>query len=144
MPALPPPPALDEDVDLDTACALLRVSVDDVIAEFERRQALKVAQMKTEMVLAQRAGGVRRIVRDAEHGDAHVGHMVHPVSYHYWGQRLGYECWDDPQFVREYLRDNPEARVKTTTGRTVVTVDAKPAAALPPGTILDATGRAAA
>jgi hypothetical protein len=35
------------------------------------------------------------------------------ASYHYWGNRLGYECWGDPQFKKEYLRDNPEARVKT-------------------------------
>lgn len=138
-------PELDEDVDLDTACALLGVSVDDVIAEFQRRHALKVAKMNQEMVLAQRAGGVRRIVRDSQHGDAHVGHMVHPVSYHYWGQRLGYECWDDPQFVREYLRDNPAARVKTTTDRTSILIDGKrdaaPAAA---PVILDAAGRPAA
>lgn len=37
--------------------------------------------------------------------------QVHPKFYHYWGQRLGYECWEDKQFVREFLRDNPEARV---------------------------------
>ena len=34
-------------------------------------------------------------------------------AYHYWGNRLGYECWGDKQFMNEYLRDNPEARVKT-------------------------------
>lgn len=35
------------------------------------------------------------------------------AAYHYWGNRLGYECWADKQFKKEYLRDNPEARVKT-------------------------------
>ena len=35
------------------------------------------------------------------------------AAYHYWGRRLGYECWADKQFKKEYLRDNPEARVKT-------------------------------
>jgi hypothetical protein len=35
------------------------------------------------------------------------------ASYHYWGNRLGYDCWADKQFKKEYLRDNPEARVKT-------------------------------
>ena len=34
-------------------------------------------------------------------------------AYHYWCNRLGYECWGDKQFMDEYLRDNPEARVKT-------------------------------
>jgi hypothetical protein len=37
-----------------------------------------------------------------------------PVVYHYWGQRLGYECWRDAQFVREFERDNPEVRVRAT------------------------------
>ena len=32
-------------------------------------------------------------------------------AFHYWGQRLGYDCWDDEQFKREYERDNPESRV---------------------------------
>jgi len=32
-------------------------------------------------------------------------------SYFYWGQRLGFECWEDRQFVHEFLRDNPQCRV---------------------------------
>jgi hypothetical protein len=38
--------------------------------------------------------------------------IIDPTAYHYWGQRLGYACWSDPQFLREYERDNPEVRVK--------------------------------
>jgi len=37
---------------------------------------------------------------------------IDPTAYHYWGQRLGYDCWNDAQFRREFARDNPEARVK--------------------------------
>lgn len=33
-------------------------------------------------------------------------------SYHYWGRRLGYDCWADTQFRHEFKRDNPAARVK--------------------------------
>lgn len=33
-------------------------------------------------------------------------------AFHYWGQRLGYKCWKDPQFLREFERDNPACRVK--------------------------------
>lgn len=36
---------------------------------------------------------------------------IPPDSYHYWGQRLGYECWGDKQFLAEFLRDNPECGV---------------------------------
>jgi len=39
---------------------------------------------------------------------------IDPHSYHYWGKRLGYKCWHDKQFLREYFRDNEESRVKTT------------------------------
>lgn len=37
---------------------------------------------------------------------------VDTYSYHMWGQKLGYKCWKDPQFLREFERDNPHARVK--------------------------------
>jgi len=33
-------------------------------------------------------------------------------SYHYWHHKEP-GCWNDKQFNREYLRDNPEARTKT-------------------------------
>ena len=36
---------------------------------------------------------------------------VDPTSYHFWGTKLGYECWRDKQFLREYERDNPAAKV---------------------------------
>lgn len=36
---------------------------------------------------------------------------IDPTSFHYWGQREGYEAWDDKGFVNEYERDNPQARV---------------------------------
>lgn len=41
-------------------------------------------------------------------------------AYHYWGQRLGYECWDDEQFLREFERDNPEVAVRNYAKKTVV------------------------
>lgn len=41
-------------------------------------------------------------------------------AYHYWGQRLGYECWDDKQFVEEFFKHNPETAVRNRVKRTVV------------------------
>tara|TARA_R100001463_G_scaffold47620_1_gene96628 strand:+ start:28585 stop:29004 length:420 start_codon:yes stop_codon:yes gene_type:complete len=38
---------------------------------------------------------------------------IEPTSYHYWGKRLGYDCWSDRKFIKEYLRDNPESRIKS-------------------------------
>jgi len=45
---------------------------------------------------------------------------IHPKFYHYWGQRLGYECWDDKQFFKEFLRDNEDCRVKSRSMKTQV------------------------
>lgn len=39
---------------------------------------------------------------------------VDSAAYHYWGTRLGYQCWKDKQFLREFERDNEDARVKST------------------------------
>jgi len=46
--------------------------------------------------------------------------VLNGPDYHYWGQRLGYDCWNDDQFVREYLRDNPDSRVKAKSARTTI------------------------
>jgi hypothetical protein len=44
-----------------------------------------------------------------------------PISaIHYWGNRLGYECWNDEQFVNEYIKDNPEIAVNNRIKRTTV------------------------
>jgi hypothetical protein len=45
---------------------------------------------------------------------------VHPMFFHYWGQRLGYDCWDDDQFMREFLRDNEDCRVKSRSDKIMV------------------------
>lgn len=50
---------------------------------------------------------------------------VAPFAYHYWGQRLGYKCWRDKQFRREFLRDNPDARVRYVPRTASVRVDGR-------------------
>ncbi|MDB4312096.1 hypothetical protein N9937_01570 [bacterium] len=45
--------------------------------------------------------------------DGVVDFRVNDEAYHYWGQRLGYECWNDEAFVREFKRDNPIVVVKS-------------------------------
>jgi hypothetical protein len=27
-------------------------------------------------------------------------------SFHYWGQRLGYQCWQDETFLKEFIKEN--------------------------------------
>lgn len=50
--------------------------------------------------------------RRAVEGLGGMSASIDPASYHYWQQREP-GCWEDKQFMREYLRDNPEARVKS-------------------------------
>lgn len=47
---------------------------------------------------------------------------IHPTAYHYWGQRLGYGCWRDKQFRKEFARDNPSVRVKSRSAKTKVSM----------------------
>lgn len=52
-----------------------------------------------------------------------VGRLVAripPDSFHYWGQRLGYDCWKDKTFIKEFLRDNQELAVRNYVKKTVV------------------------
>lgn len=46
--------------------------------------------------------------------------VVNEATFHYWGQRLGYECWDDEQFLREFERDNPDCRINAKSARTTI------------------------
>lgn len=97
--------------DTERTLALLGVTREDILRELDYRHRKKMAAARRRMAAAQRAGGERRILRDGDAG-GFVEMMIDPASYHYWGRRLGYQCWEDPQFRREYLRDNAESRVK--------------------------------
>ena len=94
---------------------------EDVVEVLQKRQMLNVFRATQQITAAAKAGGERRIIRDAN-GSAmgEVKMMIHPESFHFWGQKLGYDCWKDKQFVSEYLRDNEAARVKTRTERPTV------------------------
>lgn len=41
-------------------------------------------------------------------------------AFHYWGHKLGYGCWRNKKFRREYVRDNPEVRVKSVARTTTI------------------------
>ena len=61
----------------------------------------------------------RRIAKDNNAHDFRsiegIGRLrmrIDPTLYHKWGQKYGYDCWKDNQFLNEIERDNPEVRVK--------------------------------
>lgn len=40
-------------------------------------------------------------------------------SFHYWGQRLGYDCWKNEEFLKQYLKDN---KLEVAGGKTKLSV----------------------
>lgn len=57
--------------------------------------------------------------REYRHIDG-MGEMrasIPPIAYHYWGQREGYGVWQDKKFMKKYLQDNPEVKVKSVSGK---------------------------
>lgn len=102
---------LDEKAEFDAANAITGVTYEDVIAELKFRQSQRIAAAYLNQAKAAKQNGERRFIRDGSNG-GEVQFQIQPQFYHYWGQRLGYDCWEDPQFVREMIRDNPEIRIK--------------------------------
>jgi hypothetical protein len=86
-----------------------------VVEELRTGQLMKQVQEAEQMkeVARQRGEGVRKDGFEVELN-------IPPTSYHYWGQRLGYECWEDKQFVREFWRDNEVCRVNNRPAKTVI------------------------
>jgi hypothetical protein len=42
-------------------------------------------------------------------------------SFYEWAAKEGRECWDDDGFRRDFAKENPFARRRVVTGRTVIT-----------------------
>ncbi len=51
-------------------------------------------------------------------------------AYYYWSTRLGPDCWKDDQFLKEFMRDNPEVVASNYQKRTRVN-----------GAVFDANGK---
>jgi len=91
-----------------------------VIAEFTRgwnAQAFMLEREQKRMAAAPQV--------EAAHVDGlgAVTMQIPPDAFHFWGQKLGYACWKDRAFRREFRRDNPGVRVKSRSRNTCVRVD---------------------
>lgn len=66
-------------------------------AEIESKQAAKYTKMRHKSIegLGQKVASIP--------GNA----------YHFWGHKLGYQCWDDKGFIKEFLRDNDQCKVNS-------------------------------
>ena len=52
--------------------------------------------------------------------------QVDATVYHYWGSRLGYECWRDPEFISDFEKKNPEVKVESKSVNASIVVPGKP------------------
>lgn len=77
-------------------------------------------EMQVELRQHKIALATQRIERAGIEGLGEMTMRVDPTSYHYWGQRLGYDCWSDEQFCREFRRDNETVRVRNRARKTTV------------------------
>jgi hypothetical protein len=84
----------------------------EVKRELIRGRHLKQLRDYEEAEQRQRMVAARTGEHRSMDGLGRVRLSIDAAAYHYWGQRLGYKCWSDPQFLREFERDNPHARVK--------------------------------
>lgn len=76
------------------------------------REDWKAERREVEDVSARAEQANRQDHRSVE-GLGRLRCRIPATAYHYWGQRLGYKCWKDAAFLREFERDNPEIVVKS-------------------------------
>jgi len=84
-----------------------------VVAEFRKgRVAREVMTLQRQPEI--QAGIAQQWKQDCRslEGLGRVRMAISADAFHYWGRRLGYDCWKDKQFLREFERDNPAVRVK--------------------------------
>jgi len=100
----------------ELAQSIIEAVPEELHADMERefRRGWHMEAVKAEVnqrrlaQVAHRDGKVRSV-----NGLGRLRMRIDPIVFHYWGQRLGYACWDDKQFLHEFERDNPEVRVKS-------------------------------
>ncbi len=84
------------------------VTEEDILAELNR---LHEAEMRMALIEQEQAAIHRR--ERYHHLDGETEMQVAPFFFHLWGRnpKYTYDCWDDKQFKKEVIRDNPEVRV---------------------------------
>ncbi len=93
------------------ATSLVQTFGGDIAAAVEREFRLGWQLEKVLTRLRQTQIAHEQTPRRMIDGVGQVTMALDPLVYHYWGNRLGYDCWRDKTFRREFARDNPEVRV---------------------------------
>lgn len=108
--------AVADGATVDLGADLWEEIVQDLYAPDAMQARLRIALMQSARIAAASNYMTHRFID----GMGEIKHRTPVEAYHAWAQRFGYEngddvpdysCWDDPSFVREWVRDNPEVRV---------------------------------
>lgn len=89
----------------------------EMAADLERelRRGWQMGRVRAE-VESKQAAALNQIEHRAMDGIGQLRMRVPLDAYHFWGQKLGYDCWNDKQFLHEFERDNPAVKVKSAGG----------------------------
>jgi hypothetical protein len=79
--------------------------------EEEFRQGRLLQHVEAQKKAAKTIGASKETDYKSVNGLGRFRMRIDPYTYHYFGQRLGYKCWQDKQFLDEFERDNPYAKV---------------------------------
>lgn len=80
--------------------------------EKELRRGWHMNRIEAE-IEAKRIGKINEERPRAIEGLGQLTARIPATAYHFWGQKLGYECWNDKTFMREFLRDNEACKVNS-------------------------------
>jgi hypothetical protein len=73
----------------------------------------KLAAADARLTEAQRQGGGERARFGGSDGPAAIKAMIDPAIYHAAMSLYGPKCWDDPGFLKDYLKRHPAGRVNS-------------------------------
>ena len=98
----------------------------EVIEELRTARNLELVNAS---VRQRKLAQAEQVVSGGERKNLSFGRLrmrITPEAYHYWGGRLGYECWEDDQFLREFERDNEQARINSKGKHNMIVSPGKP------------------
>jgi hypothetical protein len=64
------------------------------------------------MIEAKKASAINQNYHRGVDGIGRLRARIPASSFHFWGQKLGYDCWKSNAFIKEFLRDNPGLETK--------------------------------
>jgi hypothetical protein len=108
---------------VDAACAALGCTEADILRELSyriRRARSRAARTAARLASRRHTAAPKRQGRGTQQLLAQHEARIPVEAYHFWSTKLGNECWQDPAFKREFLRDNPQCAVRTDWDKTTL------------------------